>query len=175
MFLLSVWSGSKFYPVFWVPPWPPSCDAANQHFREESRCPCPCAPADEWCWLLSEHVTVDSGSSVPFWLRNHLKDALPMAVVPVLAASARASFSLPPSLSHYIIVCVALPDLQAVLRSCWYEALAKFLNSFSGHSAICEQSGRALSRAYRMLWRDQQIAASLGEKLPPCSSCCSQV
>lgn len=55
------------------------------------------------------------------------------------------SIPLPPSLIHYIIVCVTLPDLQAVLRSCWYKALPKFLNSYSGHSAICEQSGRAVS------------------------------
>lgn len=55
------------------------------------------------------------------------------------------SIPLPPSPSHYIIVCVTLPDLQAVLRSCWYKALAKFWNSYRrGHSAVCEQSRRAL-------------------------------
>lgn len=141
----------------------------------------PSAYTLKWCWLFSEHSTMVFGSSVLFWLRNHEKEILPLAVVPLLPTLSRASLSFPPSppvllssLSHCIIVCVTLPHLQAMIRSCWYKALAKFLNCYSGQSAIFEQSGRALSGNVSFFGVMCKLLL-LREKNFLCYSCCPQL
>lgn len=96
----------------------------------------PCVHTDEWCWLLSEHGTMNSSSSVSFGLRNYSKEILSVAVGPPSGCIGR-SIPLPPSLSHYIIARFS-GSVKNLVQ-------AKLLNSYSGHSTICEQSGRALS------------------------------
>lgn len=125
----------KINPVFWVHSDPQSVILQNSNSEWSLAVLALCSHwwvvlAVEWAW----HHELQFISVI--WAKKLLKRNSVSSCGTCSGCIGR-SIPLPPSLSHYIIARFS-GSVKNLVQ-------AKLLNSYSGHSTICEQSGRALS------------------------------